>query len=474
MIDKSTETTKKIILFVFLVCLLITAGFSCWFLMIREPIGDDIAGFYETSISFYLDEMEDSLGDRITSVGQAFNAVKLVYSTWSGRILGYTLACLGGVLPTVVKAVMGSGIMMINSLLVLLIAFGNLKETIKHPVLYMVTYLALYWYRPLCSGEYMWTMISIYEFSLMVCLIFCAYMLINDSVKKNVVIAIILGFLAGISNETSAILTISVLGLDWIYKVATKKEKLSSFFMYGGLFVGSIINILSPGNFNRMKQSHDHEIHDISFLERLKDSIGAHRVMLISGNTVLRIVIIGLMVSTTFFTVRFICMYGKKGIIVILRETYPFIISGLVSIAMWGCMPRTPAYGLSFWIALFYITIGRLVKITFPKENFKFTKAIMYTNIVIGTILIIAFIADNSSWLIKHTQISVRRNELIGEAVLSNKEEVVVPRYTDEALGPMTNQDYLNNQDVYDSETCRTYYGLRVRVSDDLYGIIGE
>ena len=98
----------------------------------------------------------------------------------------------------------------------------------------MVVYLALYWYRPLCSGEYMWTMISIYEFSLMACLVFCAYMLRSGDEKKNIIIAIILGFLAGISNETCAMLTISVLGLDWVYKVVTKGAPLKSFFMYSG------------------------------------------------------------------------------------------------------------------------------------------------------------------------------------------------------------------------------------------------
>ncbi len=468
MSDKSTEITKKIIPFIFLVCLLTTAGFSCWFLMIREPIGDDIAGFYETSISFYLDEMEDSLGDRITSVGQAFNAVKLVYSTWSGRILGYTLACLSGVLPTAVKAVMGSGIMMINALLVLLIAFRNLRESIKHPVLYMVTYLALYWYRPLCSGEYMWTMISIYEFALMACLIFCAYMLRNGYDKNNnIIVAIILGFLAGITNETCVILTISVLGLDWIYKVAIKKIPLKSFFMYSGLFVGSLINVLSPGNFNRMKQSHDQEIHDISLLARIKDSIGAHRVMLISGNTILRIVILGLMVSVMVFTIRFILLYGKEGVKLLLRETFPFIVSGLVSIAMWGCMPRTPAYGLSFWIALFYISIGKIIRVSFPKENVGFNAFKAYGNITVGIILIIAFVTGNVKWLTNHTKTSISRGNLIEKAISKGENEVIVPRYEDDALGPITFYDYLNDQDAYDSDTCRTYYGLLVIVSDE-------
>ncbi len=465
--DKSAVTNKKFILIGFLICILVTAGFSCWFLMVREPIGDDVAGFYETSISFYLDEMEDSLGDRITSVDQAFSAVKLVYANWSGRILGYTLACLSGVLPTVVKAVVGSAIMTVNTILVLLIAFGNPKGIIKHPVLYMVVYLALYWYRPLCPGEYMWTMISVYEFSLMVCLIFCAYMLINGDAEKNIIFAIILGFLAGITNETCVILTISVLGLVWIYKVVIKKEPIRSIFMYAGLFVGSLINILSPGNFNRMKQSHDQELHNIPLMERIKESIGAHRVMLISGNIVLRIVIIGLMVSVFVFVVRYIFLYGKTGLKVLLRETYPFIISGLVSIVMWGCMPRTPAYGLSFWIVLFYITVGRLIKITFPKENIEFGTVKTYANIIVGTILVITFISCNFGWLMNHTKTSVIRGKLIEEAVSLGESEVVVPRYQDDALGPITNQDYLNDQDIHDSDTCRTYYGLRVVISGD-------
>ena len=461
MSERSRLLIKKITPLVFALCVLVMFAYSFWFLLIREPIGDDVMGLFDKGISFYLDEMDDTIGERITTVPQAFGAVKLLYTKWSGRIVGYAFNEINGLLSSTIKAVIGACILNGNVLLMLVIAYGSLKKASFHPLMYTVLFLAMYWYRPLGFYEYMWTMISVYEIPLMACLIFCTYLLRNGYEEKQIGTAIFLGLIAGASNEVCVALTIALLGIRWLYGIAKKEFDLNSLTYYIGLFVGTLLCVLAPGNFNRMRQSHDDVLKSTPIALRVKNSIGAHKDMLISGNTALRIMITIILVTALALTVRFVIKYGREGIAYIWREIYPFVVAGVASIAVWGVMPRTPAYGLSFWIGLVYIAIAKVIRITLPhKVNEKGLVEILSG--CLGLALIISFLLGNTGWLIRHMEYTEHRMQLIKEAASEGKEEILIPAYPDDAIGPIVEQGCLNEQEQYDADHYLAYYGIHI------------
>ncbi len=446
---------------IFALCVAITAFFSCWFLSVREPIGDDVMGHFDKAISFYLDEMEDTLGEPITTFGQSIKTVGLIYSKWSGRLLGYFFNELSGVLSDEIKAYIGTSVLLSNVLVILILAYGSTREMVQHPLIYMIIFLAMYWYRPLGFYEYMWTMITIYEIPLLVSLVYCKYMLREG--EKNGVFAVMLGLMAGISNEICVVMLISILGSDWLYKVCTKKTAFKSILNYMGLFVGGIINILSPGNINRMSQSHDSTMHTRLIAPRMKDSADAHRVMLIPGDICLKILVFALILVTLVFFAYFVKKRGKAGLFLILINLYQYIIAGIISVITWGLMSRTPAYGLSFWMALFYISLIKLFHIVVPKTE----SPILWVrrcSVVFGMALLFYFVIGNYNWMLNHAKIANERRDRIERAVCQGKKEVSVPRFKDDSLGPITEQKCLNEKDQYDSIYYIKYYSIHIIV----------
>ncbi len=462
--DKIESYNKRITPYLFALCILVLSGFSLWFLLVREPIGDDIMGFFDKGISFYLDEMDDTLGERITTVNQSFKTVWLIYTTWSGRIIGYIFNALSGVLPEGIKAIIGTGVLAANVLLVLTIAYGSIREVLYHPFIYTVLYLVMYWYRPEGYYEYMWTMISVYEIPLLFCLVFCVYMINGDRSKKELWPAFFLGFFAGISNEICAVLTVSLLGIIWLSDLLKKRIGIKSILLYFGLFAGTVINVFAPGNFNRLNQSHDESMHTMPLLLRMKNSLGAHKNILISGGTTLRIAIAAIILLCFGLVIKYLVNHGITGLKDIFKEIYPYLIACFTSIVVWGCMSRTPTYGLSFWLAFVYVTIIKTLQFTI---NDNYTSLLKSVTTIACAMLVASFVLMNSGWMIKHTDTSLSRQRLINEAVSNGQKSVTVPRYSDDALGRITDPDCLNGQLSYDDDAYRAYYGIQINLSQE-------
>lgn len=457
-----SNITRYAYIYIFIACVLVCAAFSFRYLMIQEPIGDDVFSNYSMAISYYLDEVPDSPGERITTFSQAMDSVKYIYTKWSGRILGYVFLESNGVLPSLIKAIIGAVTFAINVLLIMTLGFGSLKEASKHSFLFAILYLTMYWYRPQAFFQYMWTMISVYEIPLMVCLAFCYTMIrCKHQGSRELIAANALGLIAGASSEICAIMTISILGVIWIKKIATKELKLKSIVYYCGLFAGAGLCILAPGNFHRAGQSHDSELRTLSIFERLIDSIRAHKGVLIPVNQVIRgvlaIILIYAIVSLTLYFIR----HGRDGFKRLWLGCYPYVISAFASILVWGIMPGTPMYGLGYWMAIIWILVAKIIRITEFEQG---PDKIAFVQGTASLFILLWFGIQNVPWLEDYALVRQERIALIDEAVQVGAEEVLVPRYTETVDENLAVIDYLNGQGMYDTDVYRDYWGLRVKI----------
>ena len=455
---------KEIRLLLFAICIVTAGGLTFWYFMVQEPVGDDVISFFSNSISFYLDDEVPSLGPKMTSFAQAINLLKKLYFKWSGRILGYFFDVLTALIPKWIKAIIGTLVITGNTIMILNIIYEGFKKTIQHPFSFVFLFTVMYWYRPLGFYEYMWTMLSVYEIPLFVCLVFCNFILLHNNTgsKKEVCVAIVLGFLAGISNETCVFITFSILGINWLMQLYLKNTSPSSIKTYLGFFLGTAINVFSPGNFNRLTQSHDSRIKNKSVIERLKSSIASHKDTLIPSNTLWRVVVGVLIIVTIFLVIRYIKNYRFEGAKKIWRCSYVYIITGCLSVLLWGVMPGTPTYGLSFWIGIVYITLFKIIECTKPVLHNNVT---LIKEVIISVLLSVCFLYNNLPWLWEYTKVSVERNHLIQEAVQREEMEVKVPLYSSDSLGPITT-DLLNDQSQYDSEHYIQFYNIRVIIDN--------
>lgn len=457
-----SKITRYAYIYIFIACVLVCAAFSFRYLMIQEPIGDDVFSNYSMAISYYLDEVPDSPGERITTFSQAMDSVRYIYTKWSGRILGYIFLELNGVLPFTVKALTGAITFTINVLLIMIIGFGSIKEASRHSLLFVIIYLVMYWYRPQAFFQYMWTMISVYEIPLMVCLAFCYTMVrYKHQGSKELIAANALGLIAGASNEICAIMTISILGVIWIKKIATKELKLKSIVYYCGLFVGAGLCILAPGNFNRAGQSHDSELRTMTIFERLIDSIRAHKGVLIPVNQTIRGVIVVILIYVIGSLILYLIRHGRDGLKRLWSGCYPYVVSAMVSVTVWGVMPGTPMYGLGFWMAIIWVLVAKIIRITEFEQG---PDKIAFVKGIASIMVVLWFVIHNIPWLSDYAEVRQERIALIDETVKSGGEEVVVPRYPETVDGNLVVLDYLNGQGMYDTDVYRDYWGLRVKI----------
>lgn len=155
-------------IFVLLLCFLI----SFYFVIVSEPVGDDILNHFDNGISLYLDDEPHDIGTRITAFSQVLYAFKHYYLKWSGRVIGNILMVMVGLIPPILRAAITAAVYVANTLLTLQIVYGSAKKALCHPTAITALFLALYWFRPIGGLARMWTMVSVYEIPLTLCLIY--------------------------------------------------------------------------------------------------------------------------------------------------------------------------------------------------------------------------------------------------------------------------------------------------------------
>ncbi len=435
-------------------------GIALIFLLNNEAIGDDVGGVFTNATANYLGEYHGEY-HRVESLKQFLDTIIFSYNNWGGRLLGYFISGLGFVSPTWCRALMGSFFQVGNCILIIILACDSRNEVVRHSVALILIYCVMYWYRPLAYFNYMWTFLSFYEASLFVSLL---YIIIGRTYEgrpaiKEILIQV-LGLIVGISHEMFVGLTIVIIGFDWLRKVKDKQLRIKSIIHHLGLLIGTSICFMAPGNFIRFNSAHENSVRVIPIYERMVGSFMGHLNILFPQNIFVKVVFLlfiawALSCTLSLFKTHVI----KEEIYGILNKTGVYIIAGVASIVSWGIMPRTQAYGLSFWIALVFVV---LITLTNNRTNsHSIIKSSLLETLLV--LFIIAFLTITEYPRVKmFVQTSQERKRLISQAVSEKEGEVIVPRYPNECKSERLNFDYLNNQDFYDEPSVDAYYGIHV------------
>lgn len=451
---------------------------------VSEPVGDDVLSHFNRGLNLYLDDEPNSFGYRITSFRQVFGAMKVFYLKWSGRMTGYFFVFSGSLMPRLLRAVLAVTVYILNILLALRLVYGTIKKVLCHPIAFEVLFLATYWFKPGSSYSKMWTMVGVYGIPLLLCLLY--YNLARSDGKWRaygpaLILFQLLGILTGLSNEISGAILISMLGIDWLVRVLSKKDRWTSLFWHTGLGIGYLLCFFAPGNFHRMKQSHDAAIYTKPLSERIWTSYITHQSVLKFNTPVLwykfnfpilwyMLILLLLIALISLLLECGSCGILKTGKRFLLRN-FPFLAGGAISILAWGCVSHAPEYGLDFFICIFYIILFRTINVELILENiksfhWKSTPQIVST--LVAVVLCALFLRAQWGWLKSYTFEALHRQILISAAVkdgryIENGNEVKIPAYSAVASKhPLVPLHVLNRQSTFDSDLYIAYWGVHI------------
>lgn len=454
------------------ICVIIIGLFfviTSFFVYINEPIGDDVLGMFDNALFLYLDEFEYTIGSRITSLRQVIEQLKLIYLYWSGRMPGYTIMYIGRLTPRFVTSIITASIAIGICIFSLKIVYKDMRNGLKHILLFVIIWLAVFWYKQGLYYTYMWTLSSIYSTTPFFCLAYYALAFSDQKHKwntrnKKVFLAglQVLGLVAGWSHEVLSITMIVIVGIKWILDVKNKKVKWYGLFMHSGLGIGYLLGFFAPGNFNRMHESHDQT--SINVLMRIINSIKIHINILKSTSRGMCYLSVIIMILAIFALVRLFAKKGVKGgIVLFLESNIQFIIGGIMSIIAWGLVNHVVSYGLDLWIIIVYIVLFQTIRLGF--EDICINTEWIQT--MCGLILTLVVIVINADEVATYADVSLERRSRIREALEDNQEEVLVPAYPDTLSLYRYRLSHLNSQESYDTEYYRKYYGIHVIIDNE-------
>ncbi len=457
---KKQENIKIVIGFV--VIFLVTS-FMCWFCYINEPIGDDVLFGCENFLSFYLDDydLNSVLGGRITTLHQVFSSLCDIYMYWSGRLTGYSLEVIGKLFPRAVQAMITVFLFAGNIILAMRIVYKDIKEVIKNPIIFVILYLALYWYRAKAYFAYMWIMTTVYSFGVFFCLLYYNLTVVNDKKgkKSNIIILQIVGLLAGLSHEVISFCVFVPILVYYLISIKRHNKTWKSVFEHTGFGIGYLLDFLAPGNFYRMNLKNE-EI-KLSYFSRLRSSVDIHMKVIngtVGGN------ILSVVVMIIFFlTLVYIVKKDKTSLKILFADEWLVFFSAFLSIVVWAFFPRAVEYGMEQFILFYYLIQIYIIHEFFSNYlNHRFDILFSCLSILlIGGLSMIHF-----GEIKEYYNTSYERKTLIENAVKNKKDEVVVPAYSDSLNNERINLHYLNYQKEYDSKYYKSYYGIRIIIDE--------
>ena len=429
------------------------------------PIGDDILGCFEGAVAFYLDDFDMRVGERISSIFQALKQVVFIYRYWSGRMTGYMVGCLGKIMPRFLQAVITAALYSANIFLALQIVYKSTEKAICSPISFIILFLALCWFKPNLFYTYMWTMISVYAVPVFLCLFYYKWSVSDEELGKshNRWLLQGLGFLAGFSHEVLSLCMIIAVGISWLKAMCQRKQIWKDSFRHTGFIVGYLLCFFAPGNFYRMKQSHD--VITASLKRRLFNSIKAHITVLIGTREAKVLFVITLLIVCAAVVILMI-KKDKEMLKKLCLENIEFIISGASSILIWSFFPRVPTYGLVLWLFIVYIVLLRVIWEVSGRWNVaaSYRPRILQEGIAIALLALFAIYYRNE--ISSYIEVAVERDRLVTEAVAHGDDEVVVPKVPEDLPTQRYMLDYLNGQEQYDTDYYCRYYGVHIIIEE--------
>lgn len=326
---------------------------------------------------------------------------------------------------------------------------NDIREVFDHPYMVIVLSALMCLYNCTLDTLVMWTISIIYGYSLFMYLLMMNITkdLVYNNKKYNFYIVNILGFLAGISHELIGCWFI--LQIIFIVLTSTKFKNLAGIVQYYiGLIAGYCLCFFAPGNFNRLRQSHDSTISNL-YHDKLLKSVRVHLNVMTKYEGIGRILCLFAIASTIC---AFCILITKHKYSIFNRKQLFFAINIATSIFLWAFVSYTPGYGCLG--ALLYFILSLFVLIN------EIDKSKVFTIIVI--IVLFCVVTDNTFFMNQFVRESQDREAKVAEAVKHNESEVHIKAYSPNLNRKFLLKEYVDNSQQYAEPYYIKYYGTKI------------
>lgn len=304
---------------------------------------------------------------------------------------------------------------------------------------------ALLWFMPVAFGEViLWKMVSSgIMWSLTMTLIFIYQykkLLENKSKMPDNLISRAIFFITGMLFGTcvqNLVLTISILlvGILGYQKVKKKKIPGWAYTGTGGYVLGTIISIMAPGNYVRVRAARELPYAQLPLLQK---------IFLLTGQMVvhfLPFVILYLII----FVLRY--KFKQKNDCGELRWFYLFLGLALLSAVIMGGAPGALFYGRTTFVSDIFAIVAAVSLI--PVDNKKVTKVIwLLLGLIILPLQIYDMVKTYKFYHQLHDQI-LRRHFLIQAAATYNKNIPVAPIYFSRQINTFNISNSINTNRLF-------------------------
>lgn len=430
----------------------------------RDPLGDDVLGFFENGISFYLDEAPSQIGDRITTLQQVVSVVFETYKHWSGRLTGYFVMAMSGLLSYAIKSFIVSLCYISIVLMFAKMVYGKISEVFCHPLSICVIFILMFWNFYAMNYLLMWTMLSVYGLTVFLCLLYYNLTLYFEMQKYEMptlllILSNIFGFFVGLTHEVIVAIFMSMIFVRTLKMIVAQRiiwRKI--FFCHFGFCLGYALCFFAPGNFVRMQQSHGITIHTVSIMQRLFNSFVIHISSPRSPSWFASLIFASLIVMFSLTFIRGCIKSGfYKHLKAFLFENMEYLCGGVCSVVLWGVAPHVPGYGLTVPIGLCLVILLKNIEEPGITNNPKIER-------IAGIVFLFALLILNIPWMKTFRETTINRRALITEAVSLGKEQVVIPAYPKNVASLITFREYIDSQEQYDTPYYKQYYGIHVMI----------
>lgn len=378
------------------------------------------------------------------------------YLSWSGRFIAdYTSNILLHIEDYYVRSA-------INSLLIVVMIYfisalpyaatGSNQVKTVFPVIFMV-----FWcFNPNLGQSVFWIVGSANYSLTMLFVVSFLYFLLKwkDSLNKyKTAFLLFIGILAGCSNESASVaLSFFCVLIIFISLLINKKNIISICLLCSGVFVGSALLILSPGNFNRAQ--------DVSFQQWYSWPLLTRFLYHIEERMMYPLLTFGLIIALSFIFAAAIVFRDIKRRLVSNEALYSsaFFICSLTALISLAGSPYTPPRS---WTGGFYFS---LMSLSFVINYLAQNKSILTRSLYSLSIASLMLLFITSYYFVYHSYKSVSYQNKIRDAIVLNSRqssigETILPDFYfskllnandrfDEFFNPMAFSKYYNINSV--------------------------
>ena len=283
--------------------------------------------------------------NKVENIFDVFKSTYSIYLNWSGRVFQTLFLFIGKLSFSLVNSIVFVKILEISKDLILKCEKRiNFKNTD-----YIFLFSLIWFFIPVFFQNFI-NLVSSINYSWMLLVLIFYLCKIEDITEKK---QIFFSFIIGLTNESVVIF----INLLLLYRLIIKKSKKINILNLLFLWIGSVVQIFSPGNFSR--RIHPDTIQStFSLIEKIKSFFSVEQTILI-------IKVLSFLILLSFYLIK--CQNRQ---IFIPKEL--IVISCLTLIIMLLIMPRNEprAYLIPFYFLILSIFI--LLKLLFFENNYLF------------------------------------------------------------------------------------------------------